>query len=50
MLGLLIFSLLGACILIQLGYAIYIMVAAQYEAREFERWNDKIKRNYNLSD
>ena len=50
MLGIISFSLLGVCILVQIGYAIYMLVSASYECREFDRWNDKIKRRYNLSD
>jgi hypothetical protein len=50
MTGIIILALLAACILVQFGYAIYIMVVAGYEAKEFERWNDKIKRDFNLSD
>jgi len=50
MIGIIILSLLSGCILVQFGYAVYILVASSYECHEFDRWNDKIKRRYNLSD
>jgi hypothetical protein len=50
MLGILLLCLFTVCVIVQISYAVYILVAANYECREFERWSDKIKQNYDLGD
>lgn len=46
MLGVVIFCLLILAVLAQLGFALYIAITANYEYREFTRWNSRISKEY----